>query len=152
MKTEVIIEDYLSREEIQDIVKDELRILVKDSFRKENLDTLIANSSYEIVWKAVDEEMDGNLIETIKTKTLDIINDLSSYHVFHKKDVWEHEDSKAYIYMQQAIEENKDLIFSMTKERIVTEIVKFIDTNYIQDCVNDLIYQIVEEKICGKSI
>ena len=152
MKTEVIIEDYLSREEIQDIVKDELRVLVKDSFRKEKLDTLIANSSYEIVWKAVDEEMDGNLIETIKTKTLDIINDLSSYHVFHKKDVWEHEDSKAYIYMQQAIEENKDLIFSMTKERIVTEIVKFIDTNYIQDCVNDLIYQIVEEKICGKSI
>lgn len=152
MKTEVIIEDYLSREEIQDIVKDELRILVKDSFRKENLDTLIANSSYEIVWKAVDEEMDGNLIETIKTKTLDIINDLCSYSVFRKKDVWEHEDSKAYIYMQQAIEENKDLIFSMTKERIVTEIVKFIDTNYIQDCVNDLIYQIIEEKICGKSI
>ena len=152
MKTEVIIEDYLSREEIQDIVKDELRILVKDSFRKEKLDTLIANSSYEIVWKAVDEEMDGNLIETIKTKTLDIINNLSSYSVFHKKDAWEHEDSKAYIYMQQAIEENKDLIFSMTKERIVTEIVKFIDTNYIQDCVNDLIYQIVEEKICGKSI
>ena len=152
MKTEVIIEDYLSREEIQDIVKDELRILVKDSFRKEKLDTLIANSSYKIVWKAVDEEMDGNLIETIKTKTLDIINNLSSYSVFHKKDVWEHEDSKAYIYMQQAIEENKDLIFSMTKERIVTEIVKFIDTNYIQDCVNDLIYQIVEEKICGKSI
>ena len=152
MKTEVIIEDYLSREEIQDIVKDELRILVKDSFRKEKLDTLIANSSYEIVWKAVDEEMDGNLIETIKTKTLDIINNLSSYSVFHKKDAWEHEDSKAYIYMQQAIEENKDLIFSMTKERIVTEIVKFVDTNYIQDCVNDLIYQIVEEKICGKSI
>ena len=152
MKTEVIIHDYLSREEIQDIVKDELRILVKDSFRKEKLDTLIANSSYEIVWKAVDEEMDGNLIETIKTKTLDIINNLSSYSVFHKKDAWEHEDSKAYIYMQQAIEENKDLIFSMTKERIVTEIVKFIDTNYIQDCVNDLIYQIVEEKICGKSI
>lgn len=152
MKTEVIIEDYLSREEIQDIVKDELRILVKDSFRKEKLDTLIANSSYEIVWKAVDEEMDGNLIETIKTKTLDIINNLSSYSVFHKKDAWEHEDSKAYIYMQQAIEENKDLIFSMTKERIVTEIVKFIDTDYIQNCVNDLIYQIVEEKICGKSI
>ena len=152
MKTEVIIEDYLSREEIQDIVKDELRILVKDSFRKEKLDTLIANSSYKIVWKAVDEEMDGNLIETIKTKTLDIINNLSSYSVFHKKDAWEHEDSKAYIYMQQAIEENKDLIFSMTKERITTEIIKFIDTNYIQDCVNDLIYQIVEEKICGKSI
>lgn len=152
MRTEVNIEDYLSRETVQDIIKDELRLLVKESFRKEKLDTLIANSSYEIVWKAVDEEMDGNLIETIKTKTLDIINDLSSYHVFHKKDVWEHEDSKAYIYMQQAIEENKDLIFSMTKERIVTEIVKFIDTNYIQDCVNDLIYQIVEEKICGKSI
>lgn len=152
MRTEVNIEDYLSKETVQDIIKDELRLLVKESFRKEKLDTLIANSSYEIVWKAVDEEMDGNLIETIKTKTLDIINDLSSYHVFHKKDVWEHEDSKAYIYMQQAIEENKDLIFSMTKERIVTEIVKFIDTNYIQDCVNDLIYQIVEEKICGKSI
>lgn len=152
MRTEVDIEDYLSRETVHDIIKDELRLLVKDSFRKEKLDTLIANSSYEIVWKAVDEEMDGNLINSIKTKTLEIINSLSSYSVFHKKDAWEHEDSKAYTYMQQAIDENKDLIYSMTKDRITSEIVKFIDTNYIQECVNDLIYQIVEEKICGKNL
>lgn len=142
---ELRIEDYLSEEEIREIAKEEIVRQVREAIRKDDLDRIITNSAYKFVWKAVDEQINGDLISLIRDKTINIINDLGSYCVFHRKDVFENEDSKAYTYMQQAIEDNKEIIFNKVKE-----IMMDIDKEKIMSEVYDIIYQVIEDRLCGK--
>jgi hypothetical protein len=142
---ELKIEDYLSEEEIKEIAKEEVTRQVRQAIRKDDLDRIISNSAYNFIWKAVDEQIDGNLIDIIKEKTIKIINELSSYCIFRQRDAWQNEDSKAYTYVQQAIEDNKEVIFNRVKESMMN-----INTEVIMDRLNDLIYQVIEDKLCGK--
>jgi hypothetical protein len=142
---ELKIEDYLSEEEIKEIAKEEVTRQVRQAIRKDDLDRIISNSAYNFIWKAVDEQIDENLIDIIKEKTIKIINELSSYCIFRQRDAWQNEDSKAYTYVQQAIEDNKEVIFNRVKESMMN-----INTEVIMDRLNDLIYQVIEDKLCGK--
>lgn len=144
---ELKIEDYLSEEEIKEIAKEEVTRQVRQAIRKDDLDRIISNSAYNFIWKAVDEQIDENLIDIIKEKTIKIINELSSYCIFRQRDAWQNEDSKAYTYVQQAIEDNKEVIFNRVKESMMN-----INTEVIMDRLNDLIYQVIEDKLCGKSV
>jgi len=144
---ELKIEDYLSEEEIKEIAKQAVIIKVREAIRKDDLARIISNSAYHFIWKVVDEQIDGNLIDIIKEKTIKIINELSSYCIFRQRDAWQNEDSKAYTYVQQAIEDNKEVIFNRVKESMMN-----INTEVIMDRLNDLIYQVIEDKLCGKSV
>jgi len=144
---ELKIEDYLSEEEIKEIAKEEVTRQVRQAIRKDDLDRIISNSAYNFIWKAVDEQIDDDLITLIRDKTIKIINELSSYCIFRQRDAWQNEDSKAYTYVQQAIEDNKEVIFNRVKESMMN-----INTEVIMDRLNDLIYQVIEDKLCGKSV
>jgi hypothetical protein len=142
---ELRIEDYLSEEEIREIAKEEVIRQVREAIRKDDLDRIISNSAYKFIWKAVDEQIDDDLIDIIKDKTIKIINELSNYCVFRQRDAWQNEDSKAYTYMQQAIEDNKEIIFNKVKE-----IMMDIDKEKIMSEAYDIIYQVIEDRLCGK--
>lgn len=110
---EINVEDYLDRDEIKDIIKDQIRYIVE-----RDVERLLTNSAYYVVFKAVDEALDNSAKEFIKEKAIAIINDLSEYCVFRKKDDWEKEDSIAYQVLQEAMNENKDLIKQKVREAI----------------------------------
>ena len=110
---EINIEDYLDRDEIKDIIKNQIRYIVE-----RDAERLLTNSAYYVVFKAVDEALDNSAKEFIKAKAIAIINDLSEYSVFRKKDAWEKEDSIAYQVLQEAMNENKDLIKQKVREAI----------------------------------
>lgn len=110
---EINVEDYLDRDEIKDIIKNQISYIVgKDAER------LLTNSAYYVVFKAIDEALDNSAKEFIKAKAIAIINELSEYSVFKKKDAWGKEDSIAYQTLQEAMNENKDLIRQKVREAI----------------------------------
>lgn len=110
---EINVEDYLDRDEIKDIIKNQIRYIVE-----RDAERLLTNSAYYVVFKAVDEALDNSAKELIKAKAIAIINDLSEYSVFKKKDAWETDDSIAYQVLQEAMNENKDLIKQKVREAI----------------------------------
>lgn len=110
---EINIENYLSEETIKDMISEELRVVIK-----RDTERILTNMAFYVVFKAVDEALDDSAKEFIKAKAISIINDLSSFCVFRKKDAWEKEDSIAYKTLQEAMNENKGLIKQKVCEAI----------------------------------
>ena len=110
---EINIEDYLDRDEIKDIIKHEIRYIVE-----RDAERLLTNSAYYVVFKAVDEALDNNAKELIKQKAIEVINNLSEFSVFRKRDTWDRENSIAYDILQEAIKENSNLIKQKVREAI----------------------------------
>lgn len=113
MEININIEDYLDRDEIKDIIKNQIRYIVE-----RDAERLLTNSAYYVVFKAVDEALDNNAKELIKQKAIEVINNLSEFSVFRKRDTWDRENSIAYDILQEAVKENSNLIKQKVREAI----------------------------------
>lgn len=114
------IEDYLTHEEIKDIMKDQVRNEVRNFFKDEkNAQRLLSNLSYQIVFDEVDKII-PNSRETIVNTTLKLVNDVKSYTVFRDRS-YGSSPSLAYTYMEEAVKLNKDLINEKVKETIINK-------------------------------
>jgi len=143
---EINFKDYLTEEQIQKIVADELRISIRGQINKDNAERLLTNTAYYIVWEEVDKVLDFDVKEFIKEKVVNIIKEMGRYNVFRSKDSnYESKDSLAQIYLNQYVEENKNII-----NRKVVEIMQELDAEDIRNQLYDLIYQVVEDRIVGK--
>lgn len=103
------IEDYLSDEEIKEIVKEEFRYKVKESIQRNGVTTWIANIGYQNVFEIINKEI-PEYESLVKEKTKEVIEGLSSYSVFRKKDLVDREDSLGQRYLEKAVEDNKEII------------------------------------------
>lgn len=132
------IEDYLSENEIKEIVEEEFRDRIKELFRKEAATTrIISNLGYYNTFKII-EEVVPDFKELIKEQTKKQCQNISSYSVFRKKDEFRREDSLAQKYLEEAVEDNKEII----NEKVV-EILKKLNE---QDIANE-ICGLIEDKI-----
>lgn len=145
MEVKIKIEDYLTEDDIQEIIKDELAGKVRKAVEEKDLDRIITNSAYRIIFKAVDEQIGEDIECLLRDKAIEAVSGLSTFHVFRQKDVWEKEDSIAYTYLQQAMRDNKDVLFERVKE-----IMGSIDEEYLSSRLNDLIYEVIADRILGK--
>ena len=56
---------YLTEDEMRDIAEQEFRDMVRNKSSKD-LERIISNSAYQVVWKAVDESLDNEAINILK--------------------------------------------------------------------------------------
>lgn len=134
---EIDIENYLSDTEIKDIIIEEFREEIQKSIRRNGVSRFIANLAYQNVFEEINKEA-PKFENEIKEKTKEVIENLTSYSVFRKKDLVDNEDSLAQKYLEQSVENNKDII-----------------ENKVKDILNDLsktdisyeISSIIEDKI-----
>ncbi len=133
------IENYLSDEEIKEIIKEELREKIKDMFKNEReTSRIITNLGYYNTFKIIESEV-PNFKEMIKNKTKKICQEIDRYCVFREKeDYIRQEDSLAQKYLNASVEENKELI-----NRKVIEIINGLK----QQDIADEICNIIEDKI-----
>ena len=104
------IKDYISEEEIKDIIKDEIRRSVAYYMNTEaELSRIITNISYKELWKQIESEV-PNCETLLKQKTIERIRQLSSYDVFRRKDIYGVEDSLATKLIDECVKENKNII------------------------------------------
>ena len=113
MEMQIKVEDYLSKEEITEMIRYRLDYAIrKDSER------ILSNTAYGVVFDAVNKALDGKMQETIKSKVVKIINELSDFNVFRKTDAWGNPASVGTKILNEAIEENSQAIKEKVKETI----------------------------------
>ena len=147
MEFAVKVENYLSEGEIREIAKEEIRSEIRNKINKQDLDRIITNASYDIVWKRIDEEIDEDISEMIKTKVFDIVVNMSNFNVFRKKMnlPYDEGNSLAQDYLEEYVEENKELI----RDKVIEKI-KELDEDYLRYKVEDMIFDVIEERLIGK--
>ena len=117
---EINFKDYLSDNEVKEIVQDELRIQVRKLFSgtEENTQRLLSNLAYAIVRDEVDkivpnyeEQLVNKVAELVKSKDL-------SFHVFNYHYSTNTPTSFGSKLIEQTVKENQQLI----KEKVVKTI------------------------------
>lgn len=124
---EIKIENYLSDDEIKEIVKEELREEIKSSIKRNGATRFISNMGYGNVLEIINEEI-PNYEQEIKEQVKKVIDNLSSFSVFRKADLIEREDSLGQKYLEEAVSNNKELINNK-----VIEIIEELDKQDIAD-------------------
>ena len=136
----VELTDYLSDEEIKDIIKEEFRNEVQRSIKRNGISTLIASIGYENVFNIINNEI-PEYENQVKEKTKEVIENLSSYCVFRKKDLINKEDSLGQKYLEEAIRDNKDIINAKVVD-IFNELgkqdISYEISSIIEDKINEM--------------
>ena len=142
---EINIDDYISEEERKRIAEEEYRSVIRNYVNVDK-ERILTNYAYRVVQKLVDEAFNEDLNQILVGKVEKIINDLSAYSVFKRKDAWDKDESKGYKYLEQAVDKHKDLV----EDRVV-EIINNLDPSDFHYKLEQLMYQVVENRLLGKT-
>lgn len=142
---EINIDDYISEEERKRIAEEEYRSVIRNYVNVDK-ERILTNCAYRVVQKLVDEAFNEDLNQILVGKVEKIINDLSAYSVFKRKDAWDKDESKGYKYLEQAVDKHKDLV----EDRVV-EIINNLDPSDFHYKLEQLMYQVVENRLLGKT-
>lgn len=150
---EINIENYLSEEEIKDIVIEEYKELIrkglllqKDTKKNtENYERILYNAVYHYLEKEIDSIIGIDHKKLINDKVKKNLNDGLKYSIFRFKNAWEKENSPATDYMNKCINENLHLIENKVKQKMSE-----LPESYFEEIVNDLVYNVIKDRIIGK--
>lgn len=142
---EIDINQYLSEEDKKRITEEEYRSAIRSAVVVDK-ERLLSNAAYTVVQKLIDEQFGEDMNKLLVEKTINIISDLSAYSVFKKKDAWDKDESKGYKYLQEAVENNKELI-----EDKVIEIIGSLEPYDFHYKLEQLMCQVVENRLLGKT-
>ena len=135
------IDDYLSESEKKEYAIEAFKEAVKYGLFKgqqsiqldSEIQRVIGNISHGIVMEEVQKYI-PNCEQLIKDKTLEIIqNENFSHQIFHKKDVWDNEESKAITYMNAVINSSK----AEFEQKIKDAILAYDPSDDIRDKLSD---------------
>lgn len=115
---EVKIEDYLSDDQIREILQDELRIQVSKHFDNEtNAQRLISNLAYQMVYDEVDKIL-PNYHEKLVQKVVEMIDKPSTFNLFDYHYTDGSPKSVGAKIIVDAVNQNKELIKNKVVETI----------------------------------
>ena len=142
---EIKVDDYLTKDEIKDIVIDEVRSGVR-SRNEENLTRIIKNASHYWFRDIVSEVMGENFNEKIEEQVKEILSKVSSYTIISDGSYREN-PSKAYLLIQEYVEKHKSILENRVKEKIENlsefNILGYEGREEIASSVSQAIYDVV---------
>ena len=144
---EIRIEDYLSEDEIKDIVKDQFAYAVREKFRTEkDIERILTNLSYEFLFQEIDKAIGRDSFEYIKHKVSELLDDDSHirYSIWREADAWGGKESPAVAVMKQAIQDNKQKI-----EDKVSMFVESYDFKDVKEEIFDILCSALEKRLLG---
>lgn len=141
-KLEIKIEDYLTIDEMKDIIRDEFAASVAKTLSKEtNLTRIIGNLAHEIVFDEVKkyipefkELLVKNVRELIEEKNF-------QWYMFRGKDVWHNEEGPGLTIIKETLNTNKEAI----KKRIEDDINNFDIKALISDYLGKKMEEVADE-------
>lgn len=117
---EIKIEDYLSNEEIKEIVQDELRTQIRQFFSgsEENTQRLLSNLAYHVVREELDKIV-PNYHNDLVNKVSELLQEKDlNYHVFNYDHFSGAPKSYGAKVVENTVKENTELIKSKVIEAI----------------------------------
>ena len=141
MKINVNINDYLSNDEIKEVIKGELREIIRRR-SSNDIERIITNSAYDVVWSAVDEAFDGESLSILKDKVIGVIGEMSSFTVFRKPDAWNRAENTPYSELMKVVKSNSHLL-----ENAVVDQMKTLSKTQISKIVADVMKEKLSKTI-----
>lgn len=146
---EINIKDYLTNDEIRNIVITETQLAVQRYFTENNIEILLSNLSYEVVVNMVNEQLrkeNINYEDYITKNVLKVIDGLTTFTVFRQKDGYTcNQDSVGRQLLDKACIDNKDAINNK-----VIEIINNVDLDDIRYEVAEIIAEKAIEMLKNK--
>ena len=142
MKVEFEVSDYLTPTEIKKCIMEGSSRGTTRHIDERNFERLISNSAYQIVWEDIDnimKEKGIDLNDMLVKKVINIIENLSSYNVFHDGDVLS-KKSYGMCMVDEIVKDKKPLI-----EERVEQLIK--EYSLYSNNFKDDIKEVVEEQI-----
>lgn len=141
-KLEINLEDYLTIDEIKDVIRDEFAASVAKTLSKEtDLTRIIGNIAHEIVFNEVKKyipEFKELLVKNVK-KLIEEQN--FQWYMFRGKDVWDKEEGPGLTIIKETLNSNKGAI----KKRIEDEINNFDIKALISDYLGKKMEEVADE-------
>jgi len=138
---EVNIKDYLSDKEMHDIAVDLFRNKIHQYMNSESdLKRIIGNIGAETMFNILDKEIPNfkqNIIDNTKIQC----SNITPYSIFRTSNGWGDKDSIGYTIMQEAINDNKEIIINKVK-KTMSEVDKF----KIRESIKDIIQEEIVDK------
>lgn len=121
-----ILKQYLSEEEIKQIVIDEYKSVIYNGIRSvspdkrmRDFERIVSNAVYYYIQNEADKLIGESVANVISDKVKSVINKADySTIVFRKKSDWETEDSEAQKLLKKAVVDSEMLIRSKVVEQI----------------------------------
>lgn len=147
MKIEIDVNEVLTQEEIKETCINAIESVIVARYRssESELNRLISNLSYQVVWDMVDRQIDGSLDEKIRSKVTDAIDSLTSFSVFREKDVWGGKESIGQKILNEEIANSRPLI----KEKVEKIISNYHFNELKNDEIGDVVYQCIMDRLFG---
>jgi hypothetical protein len=116
MELTIDVSDYMSDDEIKNIVRDEIKSNIK-KWANEDAERILTNMSYNMAISFVNELLTKEQKDKIRTKTSEIIDKLNEFVVFYRGSSYEKE-SLGYTIMEKACKDFEPEIRNKVKEII----------------------------------
>jgi len=116
MELTIDVSDYMSDDEIKNIVRDEIKSNIK-KWANEDAERILTNMSYNMAISFVNELLTKEQKDKIRTKTSEIIDKLSDFVVFYRGCSYGKE-SLGYTIMEKACKDFEPEIRNKVKEII----------------------------------
>ena len=134
MEMQIRVEDYLSKEEITEMI----RYRLDDVIRKDS-ERILSNTAYGVVFDAVDKALDNKAKDIIKEKVLDCVNELSAFDVFRSANVWDNEASVGRDIIDKALVDNTSAIYKRVEGVINNLDIEGKIEERIEDSLKDIL-------------
>lgn len=117
MQAVVQIENYLTEDQKREIAIDEWRRMCREACEG-NAERIMANIAYKVVHQMIDESLGDGAAEKIKSKALEVIDEMSVFSVFREPDAWHRGASPAYKTLSDAVVNARPLVEKKVSELI----------------------------------
>lgn len=139
MEMQITVEDYLSREDITEMI----RCRLNEAIRKD-AERILSNTAYAVVFEAVDKALDDKAKDIIKEKTLDIINRLSEFCLFRRADAFGGKASVGQEIIDKALVDNTAAIYKRVESMIAELNIEGRITQRVDDSLEDILLTVLK--------
>lgn len=130
------LEDYLSQSQMEEIVADELRKIVRAKLSSDSeVQRIIGNAAYHKAYDILDNAMPEGWVEAVTSKVKDVVNDAKSYNIFRYNWSTNAPESQASRIVERTVVENKDKIVTQVNE-ILDEKVKADANTFVERLID----------------
>lgn len=137
------VTDYLSADDMRRIAEEEFRTVCRVKAHAD-FERILSNASYALVQRVVDAHFDGNMVETVKRKAVEVIEQLSAFTVFRRPDAWERDPSIGWAQLQDAVKNAAPLI-----QKRVEEIIAGMSDDDLRQMIEERVTTAIFERLRG---
>ena len=133
---EINISDYLSQSQMEEIVVDELRRIVRQKLSSDSeVQRIIGNAAYYKAYDILDNSLPEGWVKTVTGEVAEIVNDAKYYNIFRYNWSTNMPESQASRIVEQTVVENKDKIIKAVNE-ILDEKVKADADSFVERLID----------------